>query len=87
MLDEEVTGGFSRGGLTRDEREALDGFRYPDGAQMMRGDAVLVDGGGSGPAYRIAGWDLHRRLVIVRADGGAGRAREIEPARLERLPG
>lgn len=87
MLIDDEAGGGSWGGITREEREALDGFRYPDGTRMMRGDAVLVDGGRGGPECRIAGWDLHRRLVIVRADGGAGRAQEIEPARLERPRG
>ena len=51
--------------VTRAERECLRAMRYPDGAQIMRGVAV----GGEEGRWRVAGWDLHRGLVIATSGG------------------
>lgn len=85
MLDEDVTGGFSRGGLTRDEREALAGFRYRDGSRMERGDVVYVADEGPQRAWKIVGWDLWRfRAVLVPVGAGSPGRRDVDPERLSR---
>lgn len=66
-----------QGAVTREEREALLSMRCADGGPVLRGDLVSVPG--KGGIWRVAGFDLHRGLVIATSGGSAVRA---DPAAL-----